>query len=251
MRGPFSVADGAEIGTVALCSISRASVAVMAVAPMMALVAMMVVVAVIMMMVVVVAAIMVMIVMVATIMVMIVVMAVVVMIVMVAIVVMAVVIAVVVMIVVVIVMMIVVMIIVMMMMSMMPFVVGGRGRRRRRIAGRSSHNAALQRRTLVDRVGRNTRRSAGQNRQAFGGGRRGEHQQRGDGDPGHRREIQAGRATQLDIAHNAPLVMVNENRSLEVRLCASAPISLAGNSGYRGRAWRALRPAPGRFAPRD
>jgi hypothetical protein len=141
--------------------------------------------------------------------------------------------------------------IVVMMMAMMLSVVGRRRRRHRQIDGRSRRNVALQRRTPVNRFDRNACGGAGQSRRAFGGGRGGEHQQRSDGGAGHRREIQAGRATQLNIAHDAPLVMVNENIILEERVCASAPISLAGYSGYQDPAWRRLRPALGRFAPRD
>jgi hypothetical protein len=190
------------------------------------------------------------------IMVMIVMMVVVVMVVVVVVVVMIVVMVVVVMIVVVVVMMIMVMIIVvmvMMMMVVMPMIVRrGRGRSRRivRIVGRDRRIAALHR-ALVIRVSGNAKRCAWRNRHALSGGRRGEDQQRCNGHAGHRREIQAGRATQGHIVHDAPRVMVNKNKSLGARLCASAPISTVGFSGYP-------RPARGRFplaiersAPRD
>ncbi len=239
-----------------------AVVPVVAMAAVVAMVAMMPVVAAIMMMIVVVVMVMIVVMMVVmmiivmVVMMMVIVMMIMVMIVMMVVVVMVVVVMVVVMIVVVVVMMIMVMIIVvmvMMMMVVMPMIVRrGRGRSRRivRIVGRHCRIAALHR-ALVIRVSGNAKRCAWRNRHALSGGRRGEDQQRCNGHAGHRREIQAGRATQGHIVHDAPRVMVNKNKSLGARLCASAPISTVGFSGYPRPARGRFPLATERFAPRD
>jgi 20S proteasome subunit beta 7 len=252
-----------------------AVVPVMAMAAVVAMVAMMPVVAAIMIMIVVVVMVMIVVMMVVmmiivmVVMMMVIVMMIMVMIVMMVVVVMVVVVMVVMMIVVmvVVVMIVIVMVVVMMimvmiimvmmmvvvMMMVMPMIVRrGRGRSRRivRIVGRHCGIAALHR-ALVIRVGGNAKRCAWRNRHALSGGRRGEHQQRCNGHAGHRREIQAGRATQGHIVHDAPRVMVNRNKSLAARLCASAPISTVGFSGYPRPARGRFRLATERSAPRD